>query len=84
MARILLVEDDPRIVSFIRRGLQAEGETSVIEPARTRDHTERALKAFGVSVRRDEARVAIDGGQRLQARNLTVPGDISSATFWIA
>jgi 3-phosphoshikimate 1-carboxyvinyltransferase len=64
-------------------GLQADGETSVIEPARTRDHTERALKAFGVSLRSDEARVTIDGGQRLQARNLTVPGDISSATFWM-
>jgi 3-phosphoshikimate 1-carboxyvinyltransferase len=64
-------------------GLQAVGDTTVIEPARTRDHTERALKAFGIAVRSDEARVTIEGGQRLHARELTVPGDISSATFWM-
>ena len=65
-------------------GLQSHGETVVLEPVATRDHTERALEAFGVQLGRGEGRIAIDGGQRLQARDLTVPGDVSSATFWIA
>jgi len=70
-------------------GLQASGETSVLEPASTRDHTERALVAFGARVQVDAypslrtgARlVRINGGQRLSAASLTVPGDISSAAF---
>jgi len=65
-------------------GLQALGRTTVVEPSPTRDHTERALEAFGVSVERDGASVSIEGGQRLGPRDLTVPGDISSATFWMA
>ncbi len=65
-------------------GLQAAGRTSVIEPAETRDHTERALTAFGVTVIRDGTTVAVDGGQRLTARQLRVPGDVSSAVFWAA
>jgi 3-phosphoshikimate 1-carboxyvinyltransferase len=65
-------------------GLQAEGETVVVEPVGTRDHTERALREFGVSVEGTTGRIAIRGGQRLHARNLAVPGDVSSATFWIA
>ncbi|HET7217261.1 MAG TPA: 3-phosphoshikimate 1-carboxyvinyltransferase [Vicinamibacterales bacterium] len=65
-------------------GLQAKGQTVVVEPIATRDHTERALEAFGVTVDREDGRIAIAGGQRLAARNLTVPGDVSSATFWIA
>ena len=70
--------------AVILAGLQTEGRTSVTEPAPTRDHTERALAAFGVAVDLDGLRVAIDGGQRLHACALTVPGDISSATFWMA
>lgn len=65
-------------------GLQAAGRTIVVEPAATRDHTERALTAFGVTVTRDGAAVAVDGGQRLTARQLRVPGDVSSAVFWAA
>lgn len=65
-------------------GLQAAGRTSVIEPAETRDHTERALTAFGVTVTRDGTTVAVEGGQRLTARQLRVPGDVSSAVFWAA
>jgi 3-phosphoshikimate 1-carboxyvinyltransferase len=68
-------------------GLRASGSTTVVEPAATRDHTERLLAATGVPV----ARSTEDGGARIQVRpaipaamNLRVPGDISSAAFLIA
>jgi 3-phosphoshikimate 1-carboxyvinyltransferase len=64
-------------------GLHADGTTSVIEPAPTRDHTERALRAFGGRVDVDDLRITIDGGQRLRAIEARVPGDISSAVFWL-
>ena len=64
-------------------GLHAEGETRVTEAVQTRDHTERGLKAFGVDVERVGLTVAIKGGQRPQAAALRVPGDISSAAFWM-
>lgn len=63
-------------------GLHAEGTTSVTEPAQTRDHTERAITAFGGSVKIDGLRVAVSGGQRLSGRPLAVPGDFSSAAYW--
>ena len=70
-------------------GLFAEGVTSVTEPARTRDHTELALEEFGINVEKHGNRIQIpgaggDGGGKLQARSLDVPGDISSAVFFIA
>jgi 3-phosphoshikimate 1-carboxyvinyltransferase len=65
-------------------GLQASGVTRVHEPAPTRDHTERALAAFGVRVDCEGGAVAVAGGQRLTGRGLRVPGDVSSATFWAA
>jgi 3-phosphoshikimate 1-carboxyvinyltransferase len=65
-------------------GLQAEGETSVLEPVATRDHTERAFHEFGVRVTKTGDAIRVAGGQRLTARDLIVPGDVSSATFWIA
>ena len=64
-------------------GLHADGVTRVTESVQTRDHTERGLKAFGVEVTRDGLTVAIAGGQRAQAAALKVPGDISSAAFWM-
>lgn len=64
-------------------GLYAEGETAVTEPAPTRDHTERMLAGFGVTVQRDGARVALRGGQALRATTLDVPADISSAAFFL-
>ncbi|KYG32870.1 3-phosphoshikimate 1-carboxyvinyltransferase [Alkalihalobacillus trypoxylicola] len=64
-------------------GLQSEGVTSVTEPALTRDHTERMLKGFGVDVQRDGLTVSIEGGQSLQAQHIQVPGDISSAAFFL-
>ncbi len=62
-------------------GLRADGTTSVREPALSRDHTERLLPAFGVPVRRDGLTVAVDGGARLRAVEMAVPGDVSSAAF---
>jgi 3-phosphoshikimate 1-carboxyvinyltransferase len=65
-------------------GLQAEGTTSLSEAVRTRDHSEHALKAFGAGLTRTEERLSIAGGQRLRAIEATVPGDISSAAFFLA
>jgi 3-phosphoshikimate 1-carboxyvinyltransferase len=65
-------------------GLHADGRTTVNEPTPTRDHTERALEAFGARVVRTGDTVSIDGGQRLRAITGAVPGDISSALFWLA
>jgi 3-phosphoshikimate 1-carboxyvinyltransferase len=64
-------------------GLHAEGTTSVAEPAGTRDHTERALAAFGGRVSVDGLTISVSGGQRLQGQALSVPGDFSSAAFWL-
>jgi 3-phosphoshikimate 1-carboxyvinyltransferase len=64
-------------------GLHAEGITAVTEPARTRDHTERALEAFGFTVSVDGLSVAVEGGQRGSGQQLPVPGDFSSAAFWM-
>ncbi len=64
-------------------GLFAAGTTTVIEPAPTRDHTERMLECFGVPVHRDGLRVSVTGGCLPVARDFTVPGDISSAAFWL-
>lgn len=64
-------------------GLFAEGETSVEEPYRTRDHSEQALRAFGTELSRRRNRTTIRGGQRLHAIEAAVPGDISSAAFFL-
>jgi 3-phosphoshikimate 1-carboxyvinyltransferase len=64
-------------------GLQAEGTTSITEKVRTRDHSEHALRAFGVELERVGERLYIAGGQRLSAIEATVPGDMSSAAFFL-
>lgn len=64
-------------------GMYAEGTTVVTEPGITRDHTERMLKAFGYPVDVDGNKVTLQGGGKLTACDITVPGDISSATFFI-
>ncbi len=64
-------------------GLYAEGSTSVTEPAPTRDHTERMLAGFGYHVHRDGATASVTGGGQLQACNIDVPADISSAAFFL-
>jgi 3-phosphoshikimate 1-carboxyvinyltransferase len=63
-------------------GLFATGETTVVEPTVTRDHTETMLKYFGVTTVRSGKNISIQGGQIPQARDFQVPGDISSAAFW--
>jgi 3-phosphoshikimate 1-carboxyvinyltransferase len=65
-------------------GLFADGITSVVEPIRTRDHTELALAEFGARLEHDGRAIRIHGRPRLQARTLTVPGDLSSAVFFLA
>jgi 3-phosphoshikimate 1-carboxyvinyltransferase len=64
-------------------GLQAEGTTSLSESIRTRDHSEHALRAFGATLNRVGDKLSIAGGQRLKAIDATVPGDISSAAFFL-
>jgi len=64
-------------------GLYARGRSSVTEPAPTRDHTERMLRGFGVPVGREGARVSLEGGARLRGCHIEVPGDFSSAAFFI-
>jgi 3-phosphoshikimate 1-carboxyvinyltransferase len=67
-------------------GLFADGETSVTEPARTRDHTEIALEEFGVPLERHgrTIRIHTNGERKLTGRKIEVPGDLSSAVFFIA
>lgn len=64
-------------------GLYAEGETSVTEPAVTRDHTERMLRGFGYEVVTEGNRMSLEGGGQLTACNIDVPADISSAAFFM-
>ena len=64
-------------------GLSAQGQTTTIEPAPTRDHTERMLQAFGVEVVMQGARASLQGGQALQATRVEVPADLSSAAFFL-
>jgi len=70
--------------AILLAGLYAEGITSVTEPVKSRDHTERMLKAFGTDIKADNSKVEIKGGSRLKAREIDIPGDISSAAFLIA
>lgn len=69
--------------ALLLAGMFAEGETCVSEPAPTRDHTERMLQGFGYSLTRDSGRVCLKGGGRLQGKQVDVPGDISSAAFFM-
>ena len=64
-------------------GLYAQGETAVIEPRPTRDHTERMLQAFGCPVRVEGSRASLSAPDGLRAQNFTVPADVSSAAFWL-
>ncbi len=64
-------------------GLYADGETSVTEPVRSRDHTEIALREFGADVRPERQRITVAGRPQLTAQDLVVPSDLSSAAFFI-
>lgn len=63
-------------------GVNAEGPTTVIEPAPSRDHTERMLRAMGLPMRGQDGRISIEPGA-LHPLEVVVPGDISSAAFWL-
>ncbi|HEY5705265.1 MAG TPA: 3-phosphoshikimate 1-carboxyvinyltransferase [Terrimicrobiaceae bacterium] len=80
--------------AILLAGLHATGVTHVIEPAPSRDHTERMLEYFLVSLRREEiradrhrrpkeCRISMLGHQQIESRDFAVPGDISSAAFWL-
>lgn len=64
-------------------GLGANGETTVVEPGPSRDHTERLLPAFGVKIQRHGEALTISGGQTLAGGDFHVPGDLSSAAFLV-
>jgi 3-phosphoshikimate 1-carboxyvinyltransferase len=69
--------------AILLAGLYADGRTSVTEPRPSRDHTERMLRAFGVTIEREGAAVALEGPATLAATRVDVPGDFSSAAFFI-
>ena len=72
--------------AILLAGLNASGPTSVIEPASSRDHTERMLNAFGanIEIRGELGRnVVINPGRTLKGQRILIPGDISSASFWM-
>ena len=70
--------------AILLAGLHASGRTTVREPERSRDHTERLLPAFGGRLAVQGRTVSVDGGAPLHARDVDVPGDLSSAAFLIA
>ncbi len=69
--------------AILLAGLYARGVTSVTEPQLSRDHTERMLKHFGIKVNRKEKRVEVKGLPKMTGKKIEVPGDFSSAAFFI-
>ncbi len=69
--------------AILLAALYAAGDTYVGEPVATRDHTERLLKSMGAEIEWGEGRVRLRGGQALQARDVQVPTDLSSAAFFV-
>lgn len=69
--------------AILLAGLFAKGKTSVTEPALCRDHTERMLRYFLVPLQRENSTITVHGGNVLESRDFAVPGDISSAAFWM-
>ncbi|KJR41821.1 3-phosphoshikimate 1-carboxyvinyltransferase [Candidatus Magnetoovum chiemensis] len=65
-------------------GLLADASTEIIEPHKSRDHTERMLKAYGANITKDDLKIKITGPNNLEGNEITIPGDISSAAFIIA
>ncbi len=65
-------------------GLYADGRTSVIEPAASRDHTERMLPLFGVDLDREGNTLTLEAGQKLTSAQISIPGDLSAAAFFLA
>lgn len=69
--------------ALIFAALQAEGESTIIEKEKTRDHTEDMIRQFGGEIQVDGKTIRIQGGQEFQVQTVIVPGDISSAAFWL-
>ncbi|MFH0067466.1 3-phosphoshikimate 1-carboxyvinyltransferase [Peribacillus sp. NPDC056705] len=69
--------------AIILAGLQAEGETVIIEPEETRDHTERMIQEFGGKIEKDGHTIKVSGNQVFKGTSIHVPGDISSAAFFM-
>jgi len=69
--------------AILLAGLYSSGMTEVIEPIPSRDHTERMLKTLGARIETNGARVRIEGGAKLEPFSLSIPGDISSAAFFM-
>jgi len=70
--------------ALLLAGLQADGTTIVHEPQPTRDHTERMIRAFGGEVRTEGRTISVRGGTVFHGTEIVVPGDISSAAFFMA
>ncbi|MGE7759460.1 3-phosphoshikimate 1-carboxyvinyltransferase [Peribacillus sp. NPDC097895] len=69
--------------AIILAGLQAEGETTIVEPEETRDHTERMIQEFGGKIEKDGQTIKVSGNQVFKGTTIQVPGDISSAAFFM-
>lgn len=69
--------------AILLAGLFAPGKTTIVEPVATRNHTERLMTHFGIKWLREEDCVSVYGGQQPRATDIVVPGDISSAAFWM-
>ena len=69
--------------ALIFAALQAEGESTIIEKEKTRDHTEDMIRQFGGEIQVDGKTIRIQSGQVFQGQEVIVPGDISSAAFWL-
>ena len=69
--------------AILLAGLYADGQTTVIESSRTRDHTERMLQGFGYPIQSAGQAITLSGGGQLQGHAVSVPADLSSAAFFI-
>ncbi|TFE03080.1 3-phosphoshikimate 1-carboxyvinyltransferase [Jeotgalibacillus salarius] len=69
--------------ALILAGLQSDEETVIVEPEKTRDHTEKMIRHFGGSIQRDGQKIIVNGNQPFTAKDVHVPGDISSAAFFL-
>lgn len=69
--------------ALIFAAIQAEGKSTIIEKEKTRDHTEDMIRQFGGEIQVDGKTIRIQGGQEFQGQTVIVPGDISSAAFWL-
>jgi 3-phosphoshikimate 1-carboxyvinyltransferase len=69
--------------AILLAGMYARGTTTVVEPAATRDHTERMLNAYGYACSAEQGVISLAGGGMLSARDISIPADISSASFFM-